>query len=275
LEACPQLDVLIRPGHLNCAPLRYVPQFNHAADDFTAAGALRRLRRLDWWHLDPAHQTGGINSLEHVISCAPDIEYLTIGGLVSTCALSPRRWELPKLETLRLSRLNERLLWSIQRWSLPSLKNIVVEMTPNERTLAVSVWPAFGATLASVEFGADLSFLVTDQIAPALQGCPNLEELAYHINFSHPPPTETTHASLARVRLHAHPNQLVSQDVSEYWRHLQGHFAFLASSSLPALREIVLHGDWANIIHHTHFNTAMSTLCAKQRNVVFFDGTAL
>jgi hypothetical protein len=276
LEACARLDVFVRPSHIcrNPASFQSTPSFDFAADDFDCASAFKHLKRLDWWHLDPAHASGGINSLEHVISCATELEYLTIGGLISSFTLSTRPWSLPKLNTLRLSRVNERFLWSVRRWDLPSLKHLIVETIPNERALVTSIWPNFGSTLTTVELGPDLCFFMADQISPLLAGCPNLQELAYHVNFCLPPAGVSAmaeeRASLARVRLHALPNDLISQ---VFWRHLSAHMEALASSSLPALRDVILHGDWSEIVQDARFEAAAAPLRAKKCTISSSHGT--
>jgi len=51
--------------------------------------------------------------------------------------------------------------------------------------------------------------------------------------------------------------------LSDTWKHLNSHFNFLASRFLPALRRIVLHGDWQEIMADQRFASFKDHLAQK------------
>lgn len=210
---------------------------------------LPSLKRLEWNYNSNAELSGGINSLGATLQGAPNLQYLSIGSV-------PRRGPmtnfhqiitLPSLETLAVSSLNGQLMHQIAyRWSLPSLSHLILS------ALSVpdvsSLWETYGGQLQSLELGRHASFLVHDVITPALNGCPRLEELNYHIFFVLPPTLDGAQESIHTVGLHSSLNLMFTETamcdlVQQHLEHLITYFS--------SLRTIRLFGEeWSQILGH-------------------------
>ncbi|TFK41949.1 hypothetical protein BDQ12DRAFT_677431 [Crucibulum laeve] len=246
LKLCPHIETLIRPRFLLAEGLRF---------EFDAESLpLPSLRRLEWWHNNEAERSGGINSLGAVLRCAPNLEYLFVGGVVglSYIGLDKDPICLPTLQTLRIHLINGLLLRQIvTRWSLPALTRVITDSPVAEQGLD-SVWETFGPQLKTVEFGKHMRFLLTDNISPCLKHCPSLEEFNYYLFFTEIPKATESHATLTTVGLNAAVNSFLV-DGESVWSHLASHFDAWGGTTFPALRRIVLYGDWRSIIAHPRF----------------------
>lgn len=237
LKLCNQLEVLIRPP----SPPLSDQQFQFDADLLS----LPSLKRLEWNYNSDAELSGGINSLGATLQGAPNLHYLVIGNVPRYGLMMDfRQIALPFLETLAISSLNGQLLHQIaNRWSLPSLSHLVLS--------AVSVpdvsglWETYGGQIQSLELGRHASFLVRDVITSALNGCPRLEELNYHLFFSLPPILHEPQESIHTVGLHSAPNMMFSDEAS--FDLVQKHLDVLATY-FSSLRAIRLSGDWSQIL---------------------------
>ena len=214
---------------------------------------LPALRHLEWWHQNDAERSGGINSLSAVLRGAPNLSYLFVGGIRTFSRLWLLEGTFPYLQTLRLGTVNGLFLHQIvSSWSLPSLTFIVLD-SPLPDSGWSSVWNAFGCQLKSIEFGKNLRFFSDDQLSHCLNGCPGLEQLNFYLYFTAPAENIQPHTSLTTVRLHAAVNDLLSNADDVVWAIIDHHFRVLSGSELPALRHIILHGDWHSVLHHPRF----------------------
>lgn len=250
LKLCPHIHTLLRPRF--SGPGLYF--------DYEAVGLpLPALQRLEWWHYDEAERSGGINSLADVLHAAPNLSYLFVGGVISFSRICTQKEipSLPHLQTLRISTINGLLLHQIvSRWSLPSLTHIILDSLDLDLGL---IWDAFGNQLKSVEFGKHLRFFTCDRLSPCLNGCPGLEELNFYLYFTSPAGTIQPHNSLTTIRIHSAFNGLLFNDAA-VWDLIHRHFEFLCGSNLPALRHIILYGDWQFILDHPRFTSIRDKL---------------
>ncbi|KAF8560142.1 hypothetical protein OG21DRAFT_31636 [Imleria badia] len=262
LRSCPSLTTLVRP-FFEALPdsLRY---------EFPAEiVSLSSLTRLEWWHYNNAAHSGGINSLMDVLRNAPSLQFLALGGefwMNSAHLDSPI--QLPALTTLRLKRVNPLFVWQIGRWELPSLVHIVADF-PADHGRLDELWLQFGSQLCTVEFGRNVAFHMSDQISVFLRGCARVKVFNYFINFT-APPTESLlveQSTLECVGLHAFPCGILSDN----WRHLNRHFEFLSGPFLPALKRIVLYGDWQQITKDSRILPVLNRLTQKGCVVLFAD----
>ncbi|KAF9245893.1 hypothetical protein BU15DRAFT_85553 [Melanogaster broomeanus] len=231
LKSCPSLKTLVRPFMRQALRLYTV--------------SLPSLTRLEWWHYNNAARSGGINSLAHVLRDTPSLRFLTLGGESWASPAAQIPIHLPALTTLRLRRLNILFMTQICRWELPSLVHVVVDFPPEECGLE-SLWSKFGHQLCTVEFGRNIAFLMTEQISLFLRGAPRVERFNYFMHFTRAPPEllPDEQSSLQCVGVHAFPCAMLNN----VWNHRNSHFDFLSSQSLPALKRVVLHGDWQEIM---------------------------
>jgi hypothetical protein len=119
LKRCPELEVLVRPAPESVGNLCF---------EFRAEGLpLTSLKRLEWWYINDAARSGGINSLDGVLSGTPNLQYLSIGGELRTCQLQLKVPHLPLLSTLRLQWMNGLFVRQLCWWSLPTLAHVVVD----------------------------------------------------------------------------------------------------------------------------------------------------
>ena len=222
---------------------------------------LLSLRRLDWWLYNEAERTGGINSLGSVLRSAPNLQYLSVGGVVgwSRIRMDPESEPLclPELQTLRLHAGNGQLLQQIQSWTLPALSRVILD-SPMIGGGLDGIWEVLGSQIQVIEFGRHVQFMLNDFLAPCLLGCPTLTELNYHPFFTAPPDIRNPHASIVTVGLHAAVN-MVLQDEGEVCSHLEKQLEIL-KSSLPALQRINLYGEWRGIISHPRLASAWQSL---------------
>ena len=212
--------------------------------------SLLSLRRLDWWYNSEAERSGGINSLNAVLRSAPNLRYLSAGGVTGfghvrtdTAPLS-----LPELHTLRLHRNSVIFLRQlVDSWSLPSLSRIALDYPLMDAWMDI-LWESLGERLRTVELGKHVRFLLKDHITPCLQLCRGLTELNYFIFFAAVPSIEIIHTSISTIGLHASANDLLA-DEGRPCGHIQWHFDILTNKSVfPVLRQILLYGDWKCIL---------------------------
>ncbi|KAH7886013.1 hypothetical protein F5I97DRAFT_1189128 [Phlebopus sp. FC_14] len=268
LNHCPSLETLVRPF------MREIPDV--VRYEFPAESVpLPSLTRLEWWHYNNAARSGGINSLTHVLRNTPSLQFLTVGGefwmssTMSNC-LSLR---LPALTTLRLRRVNALFVRLICQWELPSLVHVVVDFPPDHNALE-ALWATFGHQLCTVELGRNIVFLMNEQISVFLRGCPSVKIFNYFIYFTAVPRATQVveHSSLQCVGIHAFPCAMVTDVRME---HLNRHFNFLAGPYLPALRRVILYGDWREIMVDQLFITFRDRLVQKGCAIGIVDGATI
>lgn len=252
LGLCGGLEVLVRPPPSWAQDLR----FEFPADD---CPPLPSLKRLDWWHHNDATRSGGVNSLTDVVRAAPNLEYLSVGGELCLSALQRAPVFLPSLTTLRIRRMNVLLLLQLFKWRLPSLQHIIIDM--NNHQILEDFWATFGGQLKTVELGRTMKFHTADAIHDVLARCPNLEELNYHVQFTAAPRlTDQRHVNLAAVGLNAAENPFFADEKSGLWEHLDSHVTALCSPDFPALKRVVLHGEWGRLREDVRFGALVEKL---------------
>lgn len=259
LERCPELQILVRPPPQRMNDLSF--------QSCILVPPLTSLKRLDWWST-PDTTGGGINSIQAVLNCTPNLQYLYLGGQLPMGQPQPG-CHLPALTTLSLRLLNDPFIQQICRWSLPALTNIVVDDSQGS-TFFWKIWDTFGSQLRIVELGKKVHVYTRDHISPILSNCPNLEELNYYINFTMPPKSSFVHSSLHCIRLHG--------DVCMFgndWKFLEEHLAFFSGSSLPALKRIILYGEWSPVFTSDHFIQVHLALNTRGCNIELPDGTLI
>ena len=262
LGSCPSLRTLVRPFF---PALPYSVRYDFPAEIVS----LSSLTRLEWWHYNNAARSGGINSLTDVLRNAPSLQFLVLGGefwMNSMQLDTPIR--LPALTTLRLRRVNALFVWQIRRWELPSLVHVIADFPADHGGLE-ELWVQFGSQLCTVEFGRNIAFHMSDQISAFLRGGVGVKVLNYFVNFT-APPTESLlveQSSLQCVGIHAFPCGILNDN----WRHLNRHFDFLSSRFLPALKRIVLHGNWQQIIKDSRISPALDRLTQKGCAILLAD----
>lgn len=262
LQRCPELEVLVRPAPEPFDSLRF---------DFLAEGlSLTSLKRLEWWNISEAARSGGINSLDHVLSCTPNLQYLLVGGNLQIGQLQPSR-SLDSLTTLRLRWMNYLFIRQICRWSLPALAHIIVDNSHSSSALEI-LWETFGSQIQIVEFGKHLRFYIEDHLTSVLRDCPMLQELNYYIHFTAPPRPPIVHPSLRSVRLHCQANYMVSE---LDWQRLSHHFSLFSGPSLPSLRRIILYGEWYTAVTGDRFARIHRALAARNCVLELPDGTVI
>jgi len=242
---CTNIETLVRPRPTT----PYSLAFHFAAQDITPLP----LRRLDWWYNNEAERSGGINSLNAVLRSAPNLRYLSLGGIPRFGRVPPDRspLSLPNLHTLRLQKNSVVFLRQlVDWWSLPSLSRIALDY-PLMAIWIYELFESFGEQLRTVEIGHDVRFLWKDHITPCLQLCHGLTELNYFIFFAAVPSIEIPHTSISTIGLHASANNLL-QDGQRY-DHVQQHLDILTNRNLfPVLRRIILYGDWKCMLSTPH-----------------------
>jgi hypothetical protein len=245
LKLCPHIHTLLRPQFSLTDTLHF--------DYETEGVSLPALQHLEWWHYNDAERSGGINSLSAVMHGAPNISYLFVGGIRSFSRLWLQEGTFPHLQTLRLGTINGLFLHQIvSSWSLPSLTYIVLD-SPLPDSGWSSIWNAFGRQLKAIELGKNLRFFSNDQLSPCLNGCPGLKQLNFYLCFTAPAEYIQPHTSLTTVRLHAAVNDFLSHADAVFWDLIDHHFKVLCGNELPALRRIILHGDWQSVLHDSRF----------------------
>ena len=220
---------------------------------------LLSLQRLDWWLHNEAERSGGINSLGSVLYCAPNLKYLSVGGVgFNRVHMESEMLCLPELQTLRLHVRSGLLLLQIGKfWALPALTCVILESPMNPEILH-GMWETIGPQLRVVEFGKHLRFMLFDIFGPCLQACPNLTQVNYYVFFAAPPNIHYPHSSVHTIGLHASVNQLL-QDEEEVCGHVELHLRAL-TDSLPALERVALYGEWRGILSHARLLSAWQSL---------------
>ncbi|KAF7796856.1 hypothetical protein EIP86_008040 [Pleurotus ostreatoroseus] len=260
LASLSRLEVLVRPP---CSPAENL-NFDFPAED---CPMLPSLKRLDWWHYNDASKTGGVNSLTDVLRAAPNLEYLSLWGDNWMGLLHQPPISLPSLTTLRLRSTNAPLLLPLHKWKLPSFTRIIVDNYNG--TLPGSLWSTFGNQLETVELGQSVKFGLVDMVQYVLDACPNLKELNYYVQFAAIPCLPKGHRALATVRLHGAQNDFYAGDRNELWEHIEGHFAAFSSARFPALKHIILHGDWTPLTNDYRFKDIEEQVSAADQYLAF------
>ncbi|KAH9952093.1 hypothetical protein B0H21DRAFT_13540 [Amylocystis lapponica] len=246
LEQCPQLEILVRIG---------LPRVEEPLLRFefpATCPSLASLRRLDWWHHNEASGTGGINSLFDVLNAAPNIQYLTLGGDVWLGFLQTSPVSLPSLTTLRLLRMSVLFVREISRWSLPQLTHVIIDTVTTFDMLHM-FWHTFGARIQTLELGISLRYYISDALSFVLAGCPNLKELNYHVHLTKACRLPDGHPILATIGLHSHSNAFSPVGGTSYWEHLEAHLALFSEPVFPALKRVVLYGDWSAALEDSRY----------------------
>jgi len=250
LERCPRLEVLVRKGPSQ----RDVDmRFEFA----TECPALPSLKRLDWWHVNEAARSGGINLLGDVLQNAPNVQYLSLGGYVRFTSLSVNGTSivLPSLTTLRFLRLNAQLVRQACYWSMPALRHIIIDTVEDVAVLEM-FWESFGEQVRTIELGHYLSYFVYDWLSFILRGCPSVTELNYYIHFTAVPTFDDEKdifPHLTTIGLHAQPNMMIAPESSGYWGRIQSHFTMLCRPCFPAVKRVLLYGDWNGITNDIRY----------------------
>ncbi|OJA12333.1 hypothetical protein AZE42_02778 [Rhizopogon vesiculosus] len=253
LQSCPALETLVRPC-MERPPDEVRFEFPIRSHPFP------NLKRLEWWHYNHAARSGGINSLTDVLHHSPNLQYLTVGGelWMSSANSTVRVLELPVLTTLRIRRINFLFIREICRWQLPSLAHVIMEF-PLDQNAHEVIWEEFGPRLCTVEIGRHVGFLLSDQITFFLRGCPQIKTFHYFIYFTSPPPIFNQPCALQCIYLHSHPCHMLA-DSEQFPRR---HLSFLSQSTFPALRRIILYGDWKNIITESYFKVFVQIMNSR------------
>jgi len=262
LGNCPSLKTLVRPFF---EALPYSVRYEFPAEIVS----LSSLTRLEWWHYNNAARSGGINSLMDVLRNAPSLQFLALGGefwMNSMRQDSPVR--LPALTTLRLRRVNALFVWQIRQWDLPSLVHVIADFPADPGGLE-ELWLQFSRQLCTVELGQNIAFHMTDQISALLRGGAGVKVLNYFINFTASPSEYrlVEQSALQCVGIHALPCGILNDN----WMHLNSHFEFLSSRFLPALKRIILYGNWQQIIKDSRISPALDLLTQKGCAILFAD----
>jgi hypothetical protein len=268
LKVCPRLRALIRPRHLASTGLRF---------DFEAQCLpFPSLERLEWWYNNEAERSGGINSLSAVLSNAPNITYLFIGGLPGRTRTAPHPLSLPKLTTLRLRLYDGLLLHRIvNHWSQPALSHLVLDGPGASGVDNLPIlWKAFGPQLRTVQFGRHLRFLLENTVSLCLQRCPELEAMYFFAFFTAHLKLAKPHYSLRTVGLHAGANPFLTEQ-GAVWTLLEAQFDALLSDHVPCLQRIVMYGDWKDTISHPRFESILHRARMMGRCIVYPCGMAV
>ncbi|KAF7436417.1 hypothetical protein PC9H_003250 [Pleurotus ostreatus] len=240
LNVCPSLQVLVRPPIV--APARELLRFEFEAG---RCPNLQSLRRLEWWHHPEASRTKGINKLEDVLLCAPNLEHLFIGGIPSYSPSYQQSLHLAALKTLRLRLGNGMYLFNVCKWSLPSLTTLIIDAPMGSGALD-TLFAAYGDQLRTVELGKHLGFLASDSLAACFQGCPNLEELNCRIIFT-AVCMRPGSSSLRSVGLFLDPIYHF-EEVHE-WMIIESHLqTFANKTAFPSLATMRLLGRWPTMM---------------------------
>jgi len=253
LRSCTNLETLVRPRLTMPDDL----DFQFDAEYLPPLS----LRRLDWWLHNEAERTGGINSLGSVLRSAPNLQYLSVGGVVGRkrIRMDPESEPLclPELQTLRLHAGNGLFLRQIRSWALPALSTVILD-SPMIGGGLDGIWEVLGSQIQVIEFGRHVQFMLNDFLAPCLLACPSLTELNYYLFFTAPPDIRDPHTSIVTIGLHAAVNMLL-EDEGKVGSHLEQQFERL-KSSFPALQRINLHGEWRGIISHPRLASVWQSL---------------
>jgi hypothetical protein len=194
-----------------------------------------------------------------VLRNSPHLQYLSVGGGFGYSYIYTKSGplSLPELQILRLHAGNGVVLRQIQSWALPALSRVIVDSHIFGGGLD-GIWETFGFQLQIIEFGRHVRFLINDVVGPCLLRCPNLKEVNYYLFFTISPDIRVPHGSIATIGLHAAVNMLL-QDEGEICSHLERHVEMF-KSSLPALRRLVLYGEWGGLISHSRLALAWQSL---------------
>ncbi|KZT71276.1 hypothetical protein DAEQUDRAFT_666114 [Daedalea quercina L-15889] len=246
LEQCPRLEVLVRKG-----PTTTRRDVDMRFEFTTECPELPSLKRLDWWHMNEAARTGGINLLGDVLQNAPNVQYLSLGGYVrfSSLSVNGSSITLPSLTTLRFLRLNALLVQQTCCWSMPALRHIIIDTVEDVAVLEM-FWESFGEQIRTIELGHYLSYFVYDWLSFILRGCPHVTELNYYIHFTAIPAFDDEKDKfpcLTTIGLHAQPNMMIPPESSGYWTRIQSHFELLCRPCFPAVKKVLLYGDWGGV----------------------------
>lgn len=242
LKLCSDLEILTRPMHpLNLDAF----SFEFSAD----CVKLPSLKRLEWWHNNDASRTGGINSLCDVLRCCPNLQYLSVGGIVWLNLVRLESMSLPRLKTLQLCVMKGMLIRQVCRWNMPALENLVLESCIGASSLEF-LWEHVGPQIKTVELGKHLRFYLEDYLTAILAGCSDVEKLYYHVHFTLVPTLREEYPSVKRIGVHCSENMFVPDPE---WLQIKGHFAMFASGSLPSLERIQLFGEWDSIVADPRF----------------------
>jgi F-box-like len=276
LRYCPLVETIIKPGPINFG--QDLPDPNFWQDIFhvphgksaTLLASLASLRHLKWF--DSCHETNreDLMALAEIIVHAPNLQTLDISiklhlvddlfGQLTCRRIQPEINLLPSLGSFTfggaapdVSRLG------LRPTDMPKLT--CLKIFPCQRGRAPE-FPAFlsliGMRLHTVELKTCNGKSCRHNVWHIRRDCPNLRELSYDVHNTEIVPTEPpSHASLSCIRLRYDPDcwsQWPWIHDSEWAANVWAQFVVFANpAALPALKRVVLLGDWAKMMSDSGF----------------------
>ncbi|RDB20077.1 hypothetical protein Hypma_013081 [Hypsizygus marmoreus] len=219
---------------------------------------LSSITRFDWsWirhgddrEIEMENIKQGLAFYEAIASRAPNLQYLSIAiryPARTVGVFQDLPTVTPSLTALRIQHTESTLRQEIEDWEFPKLTHIITDSSLVWRSFS----SLFGPQIEVVEFTVDEA-LHTAHALGVIGLCPNLREINYHVEFAKFPPQPVYNDSLACVRLHSGRNYML--DSASVWDEIEAQLQVFAGASFPALKRIILYGDWDNVVNDSRFS---------------------
>jgi len=259
LRQCTQVEILCRPF------ATYITHFPGPP-----AIPLPSLQRLEWFNLRNS-QHPGINSFVDFLLQCPNLQYLLIGSL------QLHEWipdydvkvSLPSLKTLRLRYERGYVIDDLlANWSLPALTTLILD-SPVYHMDFRKFWVGVGRNLIRVELGDDMRFGHHDYLVYCLQGCPMLQDLAYHVCATGLPMETPIHPALRRVRLQV-AQRTAHFAESRVGQNLRNHLIAFNDAEMKNLTTFILYGreDWGTLTNGPDWKTLKEKIIMQGREII-------
>jgi len=253
INCCTNLEILTKPPyHDGTDDLRFWWGLTTLAHD--GRPKLASLKRLDWFagfREENSPTEIQIQRLVDLIRESPNLRYLCLSGNPSNILLRIR--PIPKLTTLRFGLIPT--VDGISRHDVPELTTFIAH--PSILYLKAPFLGLIGQQLHAIELTchSQRSSVSTRDIEDFFKCCPNLLEFSFHLGFPHLSEIRSfQHLSITCIRLHVdrYPRVTLAK--------LPKQFGIVAGRSFPALKRVVLHGDWSLLRQEESFQTFRETL---------------
>jgi hypothetical protein len=160
------------------------------------------------------------------------------------------------LTTLRIQHIGPVLRAEVEAWDCPNLTHIMSDSSLMWETYS----PLFGPRIEVTELIKDESLHILSALG-VIEQCPNLRELNYLVEYARFPDPPLYHDSLQCIRLHSGRNYMI--DLADTWEWLKTQFSLFAGHLFHALKQIILYGDWSDILRNPQFHSLKDVMLRR------------
>ena len=293
IRFCPQLETLTKAHYFGddddyfwrglACTVPYEP------GRYLSFGSFASLRYLHWCYSgsrDTNYEDLEAWRLSEIVLHAPNLSFLSIQHFRRPLLgfyphTHPNTVLCPSLTTLEFrSAFTNTVPFVVRSQDMQNLVHVIALPEAlfgfDPATAHLSIIALFGHQLQVIEFmdGGSTNPVTAENIQTIFQHCPKLRKFKYNLECTAlRPEFPILHPSLSHITLRTAFDE--RSDAIVAWRCLRLHFAAFIGKSFPALRCVVLEGDWSWATQDFRFSSWHRSLLARGCLLEHSDGTAV